>query len=281
MPLPRTRPQLLATAFVLFAAIFTLRLQVEGNEEGISLLYSLPVALLAASLGVRAGLASAVLAIVLYGAYVRIEDESADVLAYLTRAVTFLLLGGLLGLYAERLRAATANVAAAREESERRSRELARSNADLERYASVASHDLQEPLRMISTYTDVLAEDLDDRLTGEDRESMDFILRGTARMRSLIDGLLEFSRVRPDDMVAAPVDLGVVVERAQENLGAALAESGARCSTKGCRPSGPTNARCSRSSRTSSATPSSSAPRSPRDPRRGAARRRVLADRGA
>ncbi len=226
---------LLAVAAVLYAVIFALRLAVEGNEEGVSLLYSLPVALLAVGLGLRAGIAAGVLAIALYGLYIQVEDEDADLLSYVTRATTFLLLGGLLGLYAERLRAASAEISRAnaglreaQADAERRSRELARSNADLERYASVASHDLQEPLRMISTYTEVLAEDLGPKLGGDDRESMDFILRGTARMRSLIDGLLQFSRVRPEEMVREETDLGVVVDRALENLAAAVAESGAR-----------------------------------------------------
>jgi signal transduction histidine kinase len=234
------RAFILTIAAVLFAVIFALRLWVEGNEEGVSLLFSLPVALLAVGLGLRAGLAGGVLSIALYALYIEVEDENADLLAYVTRATTFLLLGGLLGLFAQRLRAASLQLAQANaglEEataaSERRARELARSNADLERYASVASHDLQEPLRMISTYTDVLAEDLGPRLTAADRESMDFVLGGTARMRSLIDGLLQFSRVRPEAMVREEVDLGVLVDRALENLTAAAAESGARVTFDG------------------------------------------------
>jgi len=221
VPVPLSRLRLLAVVVLLFAAIFALRLSVEGNEEGVSLLYSLPVALLAIAFGLRAGLVGAMLGTALYAAYIVIEDESADALSYATRAVTFFLLGGLLGAYADRLRAASRELSAA-------NRDLARSNADLERYASVASHDLQEPLRMVSTYTEVLAEDLGDDLTPEDRESMDFVLDGAARMRALIDGLLRFSRVRPETLVTGRVDLAVALDRALENLGATLLETGAK-----------------------------------------------------
>src|SRR3712207_245207 len=163
-------PFVLAASAVLFAVVFALRLTIPGNEEAISLLYSLPVALLAARLGTRAGLAGGVLAIGLYALYVQLEDVDADLLSYVTRGTTFLLLGGLLGRYAERLQTVNARLTEARNEADRRSLELPRCHWDLERYVSGASHDLQEPLRLIRPYTEVLVEDLGDRGDGEGPE---------------------------------------------------------------------------------------------------------------
>ena len=76
--------------------------------------------------------------------------------------------------------------------------ELEASNEKLERFAYIASHDLQEPLRMISSYIDLLEADLGDELTEEQRENMAFVADGATRMREMIDGLLTYSRVQTE-----------------------------------------------------------------------------------
>ena len=106
--------------------------------------------------------------------------------------------------------------------------ELKRSNEDLERFAYVASHDLQEPLRTVASYVQLLARRYSGRLDSDATEFIGFAVDGAKRMQRLIDDLLAFSRVgtRGGEMVA--VDSGPVVDRSLEDLGAAIAESGAR-----------------------------------------------------
>jgi signal transduction histidine kinase len=108
----------------------------------------------------------------------------------------------------------------------RKAEELARSNRDLEQFAYVASHDLQEPLRMVAAYTQLLAE----RYTGKLDENADkyirYALEGALRMQTLVKDLLEFSRVGRDRK-STPLAGETVVLEALENLLAALLESGA------------------------------------------------------
>jgi signal transduction histidine kinase len=108
----------------------------------------------------------------------------------------------------------------------KKAEELARSNRDLEQFAYVASHDLQEPLRMVAAYTQLLAE----RYTGKLDENADkyirYALEGALRMQTLVKDLLEFSRVGRDRK-STPLAGETVVLEALENLLAALLESGA------------------------------------------------------
>jgi light-regulated signal transduction histidine kinase (bacteriophytochrome) len=115
-----------------------------------------------------------------------------------------------------------------RESALRRSRaELERSNRDLERFASAASHDLQEPLRMIASYVRLLREDLTGRLGPETERCMGFIEDGARRLKEMIDGLLAYSRVSTWHPELEPVDLAEVLAECRERLAVAIAERGA------------------------------------------------------
>lgn len=109
--------------------------------------------------------------------------------------------------------------------------ELARSNHDLEQFAYVASHDLQEPLRMVAAYTQLLSERYRGQLDETADRYLGYAAEGAVRMQTLIQDLLDFSRVGRNDREPEAVDCNQAAQRAQENLCKAITESGAviRC----------------------------------------------------
>jgi signal transduction histidine kinase len=108
----------------------------------------------------------------------------------------------------------------------KKAEELARSNRDLEQFAYVASHDLQEPLRMVAAYTQLLKERYADKLDENANKYIHYALEGALRMQTLVQDLLTFSRVGRDRKRAA-VASDDAVQEALKNLTAALQESGA------------------------------------------------------
>jgi PAS domain S-box-containing protein len=105
--------------------------------------------------------------------------------------------------------------------------ELKRSNAELEQFAYVASHDLQEPLRMVASYTQLLSRRYDARLDKDAREFMAYIVDGATRMKQLIEDLLAYSRVGTKGADFRPVAADAALRRALFNLRAAIEEAGA------------------------------------------------------
>ena len=105
--------------------------------------------------------------------------------------------------------------------------ELLRSNRELEEFAYVASHDLQEPLRMIASYTQLLGRRYRGRLDAEADEFIKFAVEGATRMQVLINDLLAYSRVGTHGKPFAPTDCAEVMSRVLANLKIAIEESGA------------------------------------------------------
>jgi len=115
----------------------------------------------------------------------------------------------------------------AQEDLQSKTNELERSNAELEQFAYVASHDLQEPLRMVSSYTQLLAKRYPDKLDKDANEFIAYAVDGATRMQRLIQDLLLYSRVGRGSALV-PCELQAAYDLALRNLKLALDESQAQ-----------------------------------------------------
>lgn len=115
----------------------------------------------------------------------------------------------------------------AEEELKKTLTELKRSNDELQRFAYVASHDLQEPLRMVASYVQLLERRYKDKLDPEANDFINFAVEGAKRMQNLINDLLTYSRVDSRAKPFQPVNLEEVLSIAVANLEVAMKESGA------------------------------------------------------
>jgi signal transduction histidine kinase len=101
------------------------------------------------------------------------------------------------------------------EELRLRAEQLARSNAELERFAYLAAHDLQEPLRMVGAYSQLLVKRYHGKLDADVDRIVDFIRTGIERMETLITGLLSYSAtLHGESLTLCPTDVGVIVDEA-------------------------------------------------------------------
>jgi PAS domain S-box-containing protein len=319
---------LLAVAVVLFAVVLVLKLTIRAPGFGFPLLFDVPVALVALAYGARGGLIAAAAGMVLYAVGDIPAEVHSNVAGYISRAVTFFLLGGLLGLYVDRLRqvdraarrlAATVEqtddavvvctpdgtitewndgaarlfgygageavgaplgiLAAADQATEQREivakvleggsldqyettrvrKDGARvdvalttsairgehgdvmgigsivrditdrkhTERELEEFAYVASHDLQEPLRSISGFAELLEQRYGDELADDGNRFLGFIRDGVGRMQSMISDLLSYSRAGQARLRSQSVDVNELVRETLSSLDAAVRGAGA------------------------------------------------------
>jgi light-regulated signal transduction histidine kinase (bacteriophytochrome) len=115
----------------------------------------------------------------------------------------------------------------AEERLARQAQELTRSNAELEQFAYIASHDLQEPLRMMASFAQLLAKRYKGQLDADADEFIGYIVEGAARMQRLINDILTYSRVDRRGQAFAPTDCADVVAMVCTNLRATIEECGA------------------------------------------------------
>lgn len=106
--------------------------------------------------------------------------------------------------------------------------DLQRSNEELQQFASVASHDLQEPLRTVASFVHLLAERYRGQLDAEADEYIEYIAEGTGRMQSMIQGLLMYARIGSHGLVLAPTESGAVVQGVLRDLHGAISASEAK-----------------------------------------------------
>lgn len=128
----------------------------------------------------------------------------------------------------ERLARSAAARARANEELAATNAALASSNRDLEQFAYVSSHDLQEPLRMIRSFSQLFMQRHAAALDDDGRELLGFVVDGAERAQSLVADLLDYSRVGTSERPFEDVDLGDIVERALDVLGPTIEESDGR-----------------------------------------------------
>lgn len=112
-------------------------------------------------------------------------------------------------------------------ELQRHLRDLERSNEELSQFAYIASHDLQEPLRMVSSYCQLLTDRYKGQLDGKAQKYFDYVTEGAARMRTLINALLTYSRIDRPGNPMRPVDLNAALGEVLRDLHIRIKETGA------------------------------------------------------
>lgn len=167
------------------------------------------------AIGILAGLVFLVMAYRLSSLYGRERDEVEQEIRKLNVTLE------------SRVRERTEELEARTKELEHRSAELQRSNSDLTMFAYIASHDLQEPLRMVGSYVGLLARRYKGRLDESADRYIEFAVDGASRMQALIQDLLAYSRAGTEALQKKPVPAEQIVKAALENLALRIRETSA------------------------------------------------------
>lgn len=113
---------------------------------------------------------------------------------------------------------------------------VAELEADVQEFIYVASHDLTEPLRMVTSYLGLLERRYDDQLDAPAKEFIGYAVDGAERMRALLDDLLGYARVRGEPSSRAPVDVGEILDGVLRSLEPAFQDTGATVTVTGTLP---------------------------------------------
>jgi len=113
----------------------------------------------------------------------------------------------------------------AQDEIQQKAEELKRSNEELEQFAYVASHDLQEPIRKIVGFSQIFASNFEGKIDEKSKEHLDYVVDGAKRMQALIQDLLLYSRVGRHELVLEILDFNGIVKEAVSNLELAIKET--------------------------------------------------------
>lgn len=154
-----------------------------------------------------------------HGPFVRSDQNTSLLLLQAFNATSSIMALTLAAVVRERRRA--------QEALSRQAVVLAQSNADLDQFARVASHDLREPLRVVTSYVELLAQRYRGRLDADADTFIGYAIDGTRRMRDLIDGILSFARAGRQDTAGRMSDSGQALDRALGNLKVTIDEAGA------------------------------------------------------
>lgn len=128
----------------------------------------------------------------------------------------------------EQINIRTTKIQRASEKLQKLNLELQRSNNDLEEFAYIASHDLQEPLRKIQSFGNLLQEECKDSLKGDSELYLNRILHASGRMRKLINDLLEYSRVSRSANILRNIDLNTVIASVISDIDLYIKETGTK-----------------------------------------------------
>ena len=195
----------------MLVAFLALRLGVDDRSAIVLVLLALLVALGAFEFGFLGGMAGALAALGLLALWNELAGVHLGASSYLSRGSAFLVVGGTVAILAAQLRASERRHARAAAELRASNAELERSNVELDHFASVAAHDLSQPLGGISNFAQLLRQRHESTLGSEGVEVLQSIVEGTEDMRGVVDSLLDYSRAGAGDDRTAPVDCARLV----------------------------------------------------------------------